>query len=87
MEANITKEEFVAAVAKFVWDIMPEGATDHDRETVQWTAGTAWDSGFSYEDAVRYATTFEEVNPHLPEEAAFAIQADLRAKYAGQGRA
>lgn len=87
MEANITKEEFVAAVTKFVWGIMPEGATDHDRKTVRWTAELAWDSGFTYEDAVYYACTFEEVNPHLPEEVAFARQAVLRDKYLGKGRA
>lgn len=85
--AEQSKEEFIAAVVANIMPLMPEGASDHDKETVGWSAGVAWNSGCTVEEAIRYAKTFEEVSPDLAEERAFAIRRVLAAKLMGKHRA
>lgn len=80
------KEAFIARVVATVLRGMPADATDHDRETVSWSAETAWNAGADFADAVFYCRTFEEVNPALEEEEAFRRRDALRAKYAGKER-
>lgn len=80
------KQDFVARVTHIVLAGMPADASDHDVETVPWSAECAWNAGADLDDAVRYCRTFEEVCPELEEEEAFRIRAELRAKYEGKAR-
>lgn len=86
MDTNTAKAQFIQRVYDFVLPGMPDDATDHDRETVKWSAETAWNTGCDFADAVFYVRTFEEVNPALSEDEAFARRDSLRAKYAGKHR-
>lgn len=83
---SLDKDQFIARVASIVLVDMPADATDHDRETVRWSAETAWDAGADIHDAVAYCRTFEEVNPALDEEIALGRRFELRVKYEGKER-
>lgn len=80
------KETFIAKVVTAILPIMPVDATDHDKETVTWSATTAWEAGCNVPDAILYCKTFEEVDPDLEEDVAFARRAELRKKYEGKHR-
>ncbi len=85
---DLSKEDFIAKVVRIVLsaESFPTDASDHDKETVGWSAEVAWNTGCTWEDAMWYCTTFEEVNPILDEEIAFARRDKLRAKYADKPR-